>query len=236
MARPSKEEAERFFREANEGYAALRQDPEAWAAYEREWEAWDDTLMDGLVPASRKEGEPPAGPPWKEEAMAKFGEWLIHLRTRAGFKTQDAVVVRARELMKDEGGFKETPLEIHAQPLRAGRGHDPETSTSLAAGSGVRRPVRRACAAVGHCSVWSELPSDTYPAGSAAATPARWHRVAPLAAKQLGSDRARTRTSVASLPHCGSPAPSSESERGFFLCPCLPPMCASAVTLPLASR
>ena len=39
----------RFFEELDAGYAALRADPEAWAAEELEVRAlWDNTLADGL--------------------------------------------------------------------------------------------------------------------------------------------------------------------------------------------
>jgi hypothetical protein len=41
---------ERFFELANEQYAALRADPEAWAEYQKELALWDCTLMDGLDP------------------------------------------------------------------------------------------------------------------------------------------------------------------------------------------
>ena len=47
------EERQAFRRGMAEGFARLRQDPEAWAGYKREFEAWDVTLMDGL------ENEPP---------------------------------------------------------------------------------------------------------------------------------------------------------------------------------
>jgi hypothetical protein len=36
--------------QVNAGYAALRQDPAAWAALEEERRAWDQTLADGLAP------------------------------------------------------------------------------------------------------------------------------------------------------------------------------------------
>lgn len=36
---------------ANEGYAALRADPQAWAAVVEERAAWDATLADGLTDA-----------------------------------------------------------------------------------------------------------------------------------------------------------------------------------------
>src|SRR4051794_10808377 len=39
-----------FVRLGNEGYAALRADPGAWAEYQAELKAWDVTLMDGLDP------------------------------------------------------------------------------------------------------------------------------------------------------------------------------------------
>ena len=40
----------RFMEVANEQYAALRADPEAWAEYQKELALWDCTLMDGLDP------------------------------------------------------------------------------------------------------------------------------------------------------------------------------------------
>jgi predicted transcriptional regulator len=48
-----KVEEQEFRKAVVEGYARLRQDPEAWEEYKREFEAWDVTLMDGL------ENEPP---------------------------------------------------------------------------------------------------------------------------------------------------------------------------------
>ncbi len=38
----------RFLDRANAAYAALRADPEAWAAEQEERAAWDATLLDGL--------------------------------------------------------------------------------------------------------------------------------------------------------------------------------------------
>jgi hypothetical protein len=37
-----------FVEAINAGYAELRADPEAWAAYQEELGAWDATLLDGL--------------------------------------------------------------------------------------------------------------------------------------------------------------------------------------------
>ena len=37
-----------FLDEVNAGFAALRRDPKAWAAAERERAEWDSTLQDGL--------------------------------------------------------------------------------------------------------------------------------------------------------------------------------------------
>lgn len=37
-----------FFDQLNAGYAALRADPDAWAAEMQERKVWDATLMDGL--------------------------------------------------------------------------------------------------------------------------------------------------------------------------------------------
>lgn len=45
---PERLEAERFLREYEEAYAALRKDPAAFAEIEAEWRALDGTLMDGL--------------------------------------------------------------------------------------------------------------------------------------------------------------------------------------------
>jgi len=39
-----------FFRRADEGFAELQADPEAWAQYQAELKAWDAVLMDGLDP------------------------------------------------------------------------------------------------------------------------------------------------------------------------------------------
>jgi hypothetical protein len=38
----------RLFERANEAYAALQADPEAWAQELQERDAWDGTLMDGI--------------------------------------------------------------------------------------------------------------------------------------------------------------------------------------------
>jgi hypothetical protein len=49
--KPVEEVLERAIEElANEQYAALRADPEAWAEYQKELALWDCTLMDGLDP------------------------------------------------------------------------------------------------------------------------------------------------------------------------------------------
>jgi len=37
-----------FLKEVNKAYAALREDPKAWPAVEKERAAWDNTLGDGL--------------------------------------------------------------------------------------------------------------------------------------------------------------------------------------------
>src|SRR5438552_12837405 len=39
---------QRFVEAINAGYAELRADPDAWAAYQEELGAWDATLLDGL--------------------------------------------------------------------------------------------------------------------------------------------------------------------------------------------
>jgi predicted transcriptional regulator len=41
-------QSRRFWDELDAGYAALRADPEKWADYQKEIEAWDVTLADGL--------------------------------------------------------------------------------------------------------------------------------------------------------------------------------------------
>ena len=41
-------ERDRLLDAINAGYAALREDPESWAAERRERDAWDGTLDDGL--------------------------------------------------------------------------------------------------------------------------------------------------------------------------------------------
>jgi hypothetical protein len=53
----------KFWSAVDAGYAALRNDPVAWAEVEAERKLWDNTLMDGLDPSERwtKEGDvPPA--------------------------------------------------------------------------------------------------------------------------------------------------------------------------------
>jgi hypothetical protein len=40
----------RFLEAANESYAALRQDPEAWRSFREELAEWEATLADGLPP------------------------------------------------------------------------------------------------------------------------------------------------------------------------------------------
>jgi hypothetical protein len=42
-----------FFDKLNAGYAALRNDPKAWAEVEEERKLWDGTLLDGLAPDER---------------------------------------------------------------------------------------------------------------------------------------------------------------------------------------
>jgi hypothetical protein len=44
-----------FFENLNAGYAALKADPEAWAAVQEERKVWEATLMDGLDPSERWE-------------------------------------------------------------------------------------------------------------------------------------------------------------------------------------
>ena len=39
----------RFWSDFHSAYAALKADPDAWADYHRESEAWDITLADGLA-------------------------------------------------------------------------------------------------------------------------------------------------------------------------------------------
>lgn len=39
---------QRFVEAINAGYAELRADPKAWAAYQEELATWDATLLDGL--------------------------------------------------------------------------------------------------------------------------------------------------------------------------------------------
>lgn len=41
---------QKFLEECSAAYAALQQDPLAWADYQEELAAWDVTLMDGLHP------------------------------------------------------------------------------------------------------------------------------------------------------------------------------------------
>lgn len=52
LAKALKEyEREVFFRKLNEGYAALRDQPEEWSRTVEERSAWDDTLQDGIDPS-----------------------------------------------------------------------------------------------------------------------------------------------------------------------------------------
>jgi predicted transcriptional regulator len=44
----SEYQRKKYWEEYNAGYAALRADPEKWADYQKEIEAWDVTLTDGL--------------------------------------------------------------------------------------------------------------------------------------------------------------------------------------------
>jgi hypothetical protein len=54
-----------FWAAVDAGYAALRADPQAWAAEQAERRAWDATLADGLDPTERWADDgtplPPAG-------------------------------------------------------------------------------------------------------------------------------------------------------------------------------
>lgn len=47
------ERRRQFVAEANASYAAVRQDPEAWAELQAERAEWDTTLLDGLDPAPK---------------------------------------------------------------------------------------------------------------------------------------------------------------------------------------
>mgnify|MGYP001584716019 FL=1 len=53
-----------FLDEVNAGFAALRRDPKAWTAVERERAEWDSTLQDGLDAgvAGTKGGRAPRAP------------------------------------------------------------------------------------------------------------------------------------------------------------------------------
>lgn len=63
-----KEQHDRKFWDAvNAGYAALRDDPAAWAEVEAERRQWDQTLMDGLDPAERWVEDGTALPPTPKE-------------------------------------------------------------------------------------------------------------------------------------------------------------------------
>lgn len=44
---------QRFLEEVNAAYAALRQDPEAWATVQKERADWEVTLGDGLEPSEK---------------------------------------------------------------------------------------------------------------------------------------------------------------------------------------
>jgi len=48
---------QRLHDESNDAYTELRQDPEAWAAFQAERTAWDTTLMDGLAMNERFDSE-----------------------------------------------------------------------------------------------------------------------------------------------------------------------------------
>lgn len=50
--RPAKSQAEidKFWREFNEGVAATKADPKAWAEYQAERKLFDNTVGDGLGP------------------------------------------------------------------------------------------------------------------------------------------------------------------------------------------
>jgi predicted transcriptional regulator len=52
---------ERFLGAVNKGYAAVRDDPVAWATVLEEREAWDDVLLDGLP------GEDDTAPPARDK-------------------------------------------------------------------------------------------------------------------------------------------------------------------------
>ncbi len=52
---------QRFWSDFHAAYAALRADPDAWAAYQREGEVWDLTLADGpeIGPDEDQDGDRP---------------------------------------------------------------------------------------------------------------------------------------------------------------------------------
>ena len=48
---------QKFLADCDAAYAALQQDPEAWAGYQAELAAWEVTSMDGLEPEEKREPE-----------------------------------------------------------------------------------------------------------------------------------------------------------------------------------
>lgn len=95
------ERCQRFFVGVGAFQEAVFNDPETRARFEAAFEAWDDVLSDGLIPDSDKELESgtvrsidpfPFSPKDDRRSLQKFGRWLVRLRLRADFKSQDAVI------------------------------------------------------------------------------------------------------------------------------------------------
>lgn len=53
---------QKFLDQVNAGYAALRQDPQAWRSYQEDMDLWDNTLLDGLPVEPPFEATPQAPP------------------------------------------------------------------------------------------------------------------------------------------------------------------------------
>ncbi|HEX5504729.1 MAG TPA: hypothetical protein VFW96_19080 [Thermomicrobiales bacterium] len=66
---------ERFFRELDREYEALRRDPVAWAEEQAEQRLWDNTLMDGLDPDEiwTEDGDVLPGPDAGHEERERTG-------------------------------------------------------------------------------------------------------------------------------------------------------------------
>lgn len=105
------EKCQRFFVGVGAFQEAVFNDPEARVRFEAEFEAWDDVLSDDPIPTLDSEIESetvlpiqpyPFSPEDDRQSLQKFGRWLVRLRFRANFHTQDAVIAAIKKGLPQE--------------------------------------------------------------------------------------------------------------------------------------